>query len=67
MSENDMVMSSAAAKFSSLASRFATIFCTVGSKFVVLHQAKVGSLQTAVVLQRHPLQILWTDFGQGRE
>jgi len=52
MSWYAMVMISLAEKFSSLASRFAAAFCRAGSKFVVLHQAKIAALQAAIVLQR---------------
>ncbi len=44
MSEKRMVIISSAEKCSSLASRFAAIFNTAGSKFVVLHQAKIAGL-----------------------
>lgn len=44
MSLYDMVMISLAEKFSSLASRRAAAFCRPGSKFVVLHQAKITAL-----------------------
>ena len=58
MSLYDMVMISLAGKFSSLASRRAATFCRAGSKFVVLHQAKVPRLQAAVVLERKPLKVI---------
>ena len=64
MSLNDMVMISAAEKFSSLASRLAAALCTVGSNLVVLHQTKIPGLQAAVVLQGKPFQILDTHLGQ---
>lgn len=51
MSLNDMLMISAAEKFSSLANRFAAAFCPLGSNLVVLHQAKIPGLQAAIVFQ----------------
>ncbi len=64
MSENDMVMSSAAEKFSSLASRFATIFCTVGSKFVVFDHTKIAFLQTLIVTEADRIQSALSDLSQ---
>lgn len=64
MSANDMAMISAAEKFSSLASRFAAIFWTAGSKLVVAHQAKIAGLQAGVVLEGQALQVLYADLGE---